>query len=1513
MRAFGQVSSGGNTVSIIGTTQTGTPIYNLCAPPWKGVIGGFDVKPLGLGGWTLSAHHAYDPVAGVLYKGDGTRQDAHDFNQPRAEAVYGFGPGQVVGSLPEGQKATLQTVMDVVGHPTVASDGSLYINRVSEVWRISLDGIMHRVGGGGNLAVANGLHARDVSLGNISALAAGIHGEVYVMTGHQQILEIDANEILTIIAGTGSSGFSPDGTLATQAAFDFNSFVNEVPGLSVHPDSGLVYFSDKFNNRVRMIAADGRLVTLAGGGPSNFAVGGSGPVAQFGGDGSDARAATALLDSPGTIAFGPLPDRQLYFLDTCNRSVRTVDQGGILRTLMGGLHTCNTAQTGVSLPTALAAMSDGRLVVSRESGTYILNPEDGSSRQITGVVDNDNPQCNATDCPALHINGHLSDFAVAPDDTVWFLGGNAVLSRLYPSVPVTTATISDTVLSSTDGGEVYVLDGRGRHLRTLDALTNVVTQTFGYDSAGVLITVTDRDGNVTTIERDGSGNPVAIVGPFGSRTTLQIGGDGYLASVTGPSTENWSMQYQPGGLLSRLTDERLGLHKFTYDPNGFLITDTNPLNDSITLDRHGSLTPGQVTHSSPMGRTWNYAVTVDDGGTETIHRTAPTGLTSTTTIGNDYKTVSSTPDGMQSTMQAKGDPRFGISSSPYAGSWSEKTPLGLTLSGSGSRNVTLSDPTDPLTLSSLTESSTINGRTSSSAFIASTKTMSFMSAAGRTGSMTLDDKGRVSQVNAPGVTAVQFHYDAQGRNDTITQGSRVTAFGFDAHGFVNSVTDPAGHHTILTNDASGRPTLATQADATTIGMAYDQSSNVTSVTPPGRPEHDFSYDLNDNETLYTPPNAGGQMSTATNYNADQQVSLVSRPDGDAITPGYELSGRLQTLTTEVGTTTLSYAAGGQLSSIAAPGEGLAYGYDGALLKSVTWSGRVAGTFQRTYDTSFRVQTETVGGTTINYSYDNDDLLTQAGDLSIPRSAATGFVSTGTTLGTLQESNTYDAFGALQTYTVMNGGNVLYSVNYGTRDQLGRVIDKTETISGQTHAYHYGYDAKNRLVDVFNDGIAPDSTAWQSSATYASGALITFRMVEYKSLQNGNLNEQPDLSTTWWVSTHAYAYDPNANRLLAPGLTASPSYDAQDRLLSYGNCTYGYKLDGSLQTKSCPEGTTTYDYDAFGNLRNVKLPDGTHVEYIIDGQNRRAGKRSCSTAINVSCPVSSKVEGFLYRSQLQPVAWLNGDDTIKSIFVYGLRGNVPEYMIQNGTTYRFITDEVGSVRLVINASTGATTERIDYDEFGNVLVDSAPGMQPFGFAGGLYDHSTCAVRFGRRDYDPTLGRWMAKDPIKFEGGNANLYGYAASDPINLTDITGLAIFINKSSVPILVSGNIGSGHGSGAQMYGIIPPGEIGGGEDHEIPVFASRQDALDSYYGLVSIQPVGALTDIDFYDRAPASPRTDGLNSCSSWRPEDSAEDKVIGDEEGPRYDVTVDSNGHVTPALYWLDFPAAYWRYKHR
>jgi RHS repeat-associated protein len=216
------------------------------------------------------------------------------------------------------------------------------------------------------------------------------------------------------------------------------------------------------------------------------------------------------------------------------------------------------------------------------------------------------------------------------------------------------------------------------------------------------------------------------------------------------------------------------------------------------------------------------------------------------------------------------------------------------------------------------------------------------------------------------------------------------------------------------------------------------------------------------------------------------------------------------------------------------------------------------------------------------------------------------------------------------------------------------------------------------------------------------------------------------------------------------------------LTAFGGATYHYTANGELRQVVAGSAVTNYAYDVLGTLSRVDLPDGTRIDYLVDGQNRRIGKQINGTL----------VQGFVYQDPLKPAAEYDGAGNLVARFVYGGKPNVPEYLVKGGVAYRLVTDALGSVRLVADSATGEVVQRLDYDVWGNVEVDSNPGFQPFGYAGGLYDRDTGLVRFGARDYDPKTARWTAKDPIGFAGGDTSLYNYAGGDPLNRTDPLGL---------------------------------------------------------------------------------------------------------------------------------------------
>jgi RHS repeat-associated protein len=185
-----------------------------------------------------------------------------------------------------------------------------------------------------------------------------------------------------------------------------------------------------------------------------------------------------------------------------------------------------------------------------------------------------------------------------------------------------------------------------------------------------------------------------------------------------------------------------------------------------------------------------------------------------------------------------------------------------------------------------------------------------------------------------------------------------------------------------------------------------------------------------------------------------------------------------------------------------------------------------------------------------------------------------------------------------------------------------------------------------------------------------------------------------------------------------------------------------------------------------------------ITYRVDGMGRRIAKLKNGV----------EMTRWTYLSALNVASELDVPTGRMKTFVYASRGNVPDLMVvREGsvvTTYRFATDHLGSVRMVVNAACPQTVPsadvyetcvvwHADYDEYGRrELVKGDEGLHSFGFAGGLFDHETGLTRFGARDYDAQVGRWTARDPILFGGGQANLYEYCASDPVNRIDPSGL---------------------------------------------------------------------------------------------------------------------------------------------
>ncbi len=1312
---------------------------------WQGTLGLYNAQAARLGGWTLNVHHAYDPFGRVLDLGNGERVKAEGLPAVLMTLAGNGSPGFSGDNGPATQ-AQLSYPAGIGPTP----DGGFYLVDAGRIRRVSPDGIITTVAGTGVLGSSgDGGSATQAQIWP-NGLAVGPDGAYYIVEYyHHRVRRVGTDGVITTVVGTGTQGFNGDGILATQAQ------INNPREIIVGPDNSL-YLTDSGNNRVRRVGPDGIITTVAGTG-----------AGSYGGDGGPAT--QAQLYNPSAIAVGP--DGSLYVADVFNNRIRRVGPTGTITTVAGTGAGGNGGDGGPA--TAAQLNSPYGVTLGPDGSLYIADYYNQRVRRvgpdgiITTVAGNGDTGVSADGFPATQ--GPLSfpyAGAVAPDGNLYFSDYNTYRIRRLAS-PFPGFSAADTLVPSKDSSELYVFNGVGKHQQTLDALTGAVRYQLTYDSTGLLVSVTDGAGQVTTIERDGTGNVTAIVAPGGQRTTFSLEGNGYLASITNPAGETTQLTYSADGLLATLTDPRNGLHQYTYDTQGRLIKDQDPANGFKALARTDQSTGWTVALSTALNRTTSYQVENLAIGDLRRKVTDPSGLLTTTLIGQDGTTTVTGPDGTVTTTIEGPDPRFGMQA-PILSSLSVRLPSSLTSTLTTTRTAALSNPTDPFSLTSQTNVLVINGRTYTSTFTQSAKTITTTTPAGRVSTVTLDAQGRVIQEQVTGLEAVSYTYDAQGRLSTITQGTgttaRTSALSYDTKNQLTSVQDPLLRTVGFAYDLAGRITTQTLPDLRTIGYAYDGNGNVTTITPPSRPAHGFSYTPVDLESTYDPPNAGfSPKNTQYSYNLDRQLTLVTRPDGQTLSLGYDTGGRLSTLTLP-GNLVTTYAydgTKGTLASIATPNSTLSYAYDGSLLTNTTWAGMVAGSVGRTYDNNFRISSQSVNGAnTITFGYDTDSLLTSAGALTIGRSTQNGLI-TGSTLGVVTDSRTYSTFGELSSYTAGANSATVLDVQY-TRDKLGRITQKVETVSGGTDTFAYTYDTAGRLTDVTKNGT---------------------------------------------LVSH-YVYDSNGNRLSLTDSTSTVNgtYDAQDRLTQYGNLQFTYTANGELVTKTNPVlgQSASFSYDVLGNLRTASLPGGTTIEYVVDGQNRRIGKKLNGVL----------TQGFLYQNQLNPVAELDGTGNIVSRFVYGTKANVPDYMVKGGVTYRIVSDHLGSPRLVINTTDGSVAQRIDFDEFGNIILDTNPGFQPFGFAGGLYDQHTGLTRFGARDYDAQVGRWTAKDPIDFGGRDANLFGYTFSDPVNGADASGLSTAIFDPSLGTLTvvdsNGNIvaqvPAGNNTTLNSNGLIPPG-----------------------------------------------------------------------------------------------------------
>jgi RHS repeat-associated protein len=1167
-------------------------------------------------------------------------------------------------------------------------------------------------------------------LASPAGIAAAGDGRVFVAdTDNQRVVEIHPDGGLTTVAGTGTAGFGGDGGPAAAAQ------LSSPRGLALSPD-GILYIADTGNHRVRRIGLDGAISTLTGTGTA-------------GSTGDGGMAAAARLSGPNGVAIGP--DGAVYVADTGNHRIRAIAPDGVIRAFAGSGSAGYAGDGGpptaarLSAPAGVAVALDGTVFIADSGNQRIRQVASGRGIRTLARALPSNAG-GVAGAPAFLSPAGL---AIAGRSVVVADSGLHLIRQLDADPPL-FARDGEQLVPSIGGDLLYGFSSSGRHLHTYSARLGTLLLAFAYDGAGRLIAVSDRHGNATSIVRDQAGRPTSIVGPFGHTTGLDLHPDGALKSVTDPVGDTVSFGYREGTLLERMRDAKGYEHVYDYDDLGRLISDQKPVG-LTTLTRTGGSAQYAVDMTSATGLVTHHSVTrlggsaatgcadAADGECQVRAATLPSGAVTQAHKAPQGHDSVFTADGSRIDVRESREPALGLA---YPGRITMRQPSGRQLVADRDSTVLLSDRTDPLGMRSardavtLRASETAPGDTWQTIFDGTARTITSTSPTGRSATATLDALDQVVRTHAPGVALdVEYAWDERGRLHSITQGDRYVEFEYRAtDGSLSKVRSLIGRsgqvplfeeHEVGVDD-DGRLTSLTYPDGTFLTVGYDANGNAEDLTPPGRPLHHTEYGAGDLAAFYRPPLLGDGRSRdkAYVYDADGEISSITAPDGGTSVFRYSAQrSQLQrvdlpapwgniAVTYETATTAGRVGALVRTDPIGATT--LSFVHDGPEIVSTRWDGpRVGGTVA--YDTSQltanRRLTETVEGVPVTYVFDPDRLLVSAGSMSITSRPDSG-LRDSRTLGCISELVTPNSYGERGHLEVTCNGAPLFSSEY-SYDLLGRIETLTETVAGDVPLTRaFTYDPRSRLETVREGG---------------------FEVARYD-------------------------YDANDNRL---GSAGEFVVDAHDELLQHQGLSFTYTTNGEVATATGPSGTTTYTYDPLGSLRGVDLPSGDVIEYLVDAADRRIGKLRNGTF----------EEGFLYGANGRPVARIDATSAVTTRYVYGT-AFAPDYLVQGGETFVLVTDHLGSVRLVVNAATGAIAQRIDYGEFGQITLDTSPGFQPFGYAGGLHDPDTGLVQLGARDYDPRTGRFTTLEPLGFADGG-NRYVYATADPINHIDPTGLA--------------------------------------------------------------------------------------------------------------------------------------------
>ena len=332
----------------------------------------------------------------------------------------------LLAGVADGGPATAPVVF---GPFSIAIDSAdnLYLGDTgrNSVRKVSPDGIITTVAGGGTAKPADGVKATGAALGGPVGLAVDNAGNIYFSDiTNNRVWRVDSAGTLHLAAGTGPIGFSGDGGPATSAQ------LSGPHGLAVDA-SGNLFITDTNNFRVRKVNAAGIITTVAGNGS-----------VVFSGDGGPAT--STALTSPQGLAFDSAGN--LFIAETLGNRIRKVDTAGNITIVAGNGKTDFSGDGGPATQAALFA--PGNIAFDRAGNLYIADTLNNRVRKVTA---GSAPPPVTTQPPSISsggvVNGASFQPGVVPNSWATILGSNFV-------------TVTDTWNNSIVSGKLpTALDG----------------------------------------------------------------------------------------------------------------------------------------------------------------------------------------------------------------------------------------------------------------------------------------------------------------------------------------------------------------------------------------------------------------------------------------------------------------------------------------------------------------------------------------------------------------------------------------------------------------------------------------------------------------------------------------------------------------------------------------------------------------------------------------------------------------------------------------------------------------------------------------------------------------------------------------------------------------------------------------------------------------------------------------------------------------------------------------------